>query len=53
MLENILELLRHVNGETENIRIAQGKYFLPDGIVQAYKQGKKELKWQELTQQNM
>ena len=53
MLENILELLRHVNGETENIRIAQGKYLLPDGIIGAYKQVKKENKWQELTQQNM
>jgi hypothetical protein len=53
MLQNILDLLQVVKGETENVRIAQGKYLLPDGIVQAYKQVKKENKWQELTQQNM
>jgi hypothetical protein len=45
MLENILELLRHVNGETENIRIAQGKYLLPDGFKMVYRQVKKEYKW--------
>ena len=29
MIKNILELLKHANGETENIRIAQGKNKLP------------------------
>ena len=29
MIKNILELLKIVDGETETIRIAQGKYKLP------------------------
>ena len=29
MIKNILELLKYANGETELIRIAQGKYKLP------------------------
>ena len=29
MIKNILELLKYANGETENIRIAQGKHKLP------------------------
>lgn len=53
MLENILQLLKEVKGETENIKIAQGKYHLPDSFKEALKQVKKETKWQKLTQQNM
>jgi len=30
MIKNILDLLKIVNGETENIRIAQGKYKLAE-----------------------
>jgi len=37
MIENILELLKHANGETENIRIAQGKYALPTNVKNGYK----------------
>ena len=37
MIENILELLKHANGETENIRIAQGKYALPTSVKNGYK----------------
>ena len=40
MIENILELLKVAKGETENIRIAQGKYCLPD----TFKQGIAKLK---------
>ena len=47
MLKTILELLEYANGETENIRIAQGKYSLPLSIKEAIKSKKKEYKWQE------
>lgn len=53
MLENILEVLSEAKGETEHIRIAQGKYALPDTFKGAFKQIKKEIKWQKPTQQNM
>jgi len=46
MIKNIIDLLQFCKGETENIRIAQGKYALPTTFKQAYKQIKKDLKWQ-------
>lgn len=46
MIENILELLKHANGETENIRIAQGKNKLPMSLKDGYKALKQEIKWQ-------
>jgi hypothetical protein len=46
MLQNIFELLEVVNGETENIRIAQGKYSLPTTFKEGYKKLTKEIKWQ-------
>lgn len=46
MIKNIIDLLQICKGETENIRIAQGKYALPTTIKKAYKQLKKEFKWQ-------
>jgi len=45
MIENILELLKHANGETENIRIAQGKNKLPISLKDGYKALKQEIKW--------
>ena len=45
MIENILYLLNYANGETENIRIAQGKYKLPLTLKEGYKTLKQELKW--------
>ena len=47
MIENILELLKHANGETENIRIAQGKNKLPIRLKDEYKALKQEIKWQK------
>jgi hypothetical protein len=47
MIENILELLKVAKGETENIRIAQGKYCLPDTFKQGISQVKKETRWQK------
>ena len=45
MIQNILELLQIVKGDTENIRIAQGKYKLPETFRQTYKQIKTEIQW--------
>ena len=41
MIQNILDLLKLANGETENIRIAQGKYYLPKGLMGAGRKIKK------------
>ena len=38
MIKNIIDLLQVVEGETENIRIAQGKYKLTETLKEAYKQ---------------
>ena len=43
MIVNIIDLLEFAGGETENIRIAQGKYKLPENIVDGYKLLKKEI----------
>ena len=45
MIKNVLDLLNHVNGDTESIRIAQGKYYLPDTFFEAFKTIKKEAQW--------
>ncbi len=45
MIENILELLEIAKGETENIKIAQGKYHLPDNFRDTLKTIKKEREW--------
>jgi hypothetical protein len=46
MLLNIIDLLKYAKGETENIKIAQGKYKLPETIREGYKQLKKEIRWE-------
>jgi len=46
MIKNILELLTVVKGETENIKIAQGKYALPKTYKQAIEQIKTNIKCQ-------
>jgi|TARA_R110000751_G_scaffold290631_1_gene397412 hypothetical protein len=45
MIKNIIDLLQVSKGETENIRIAQGKYALPKSFKSAFKQIKREIKW--------
>lgn len=45
MIKDLLELLEVVKGDTENIRIAQGKYYLPETYKSAFKQIKKQAKW--------
>ena len=47
MIQNILEMLKIANGETENIRIAQGKYKLPETLKDTYNQIKTEIKWRQ------
>jgi len=44
VIKNILDLLPLVKGETENIRIAKGKYKYPESIGEAWTYFKKELK---------
>lgn len=43
MIKHILELLPYVQGETENIKIAKGKYSYPESIKEVYNNFKKEL----------
>jgi|TARA_R110000796_G_scaffold7074_2_gene24598 hypothetical protein len=43
MIKNIIELLRHANGETENIRFAQGKKKLPTNFKETINKLKNEL----------
>jgi hypothetical protein len=47
MIKNILDTLTYAKGETENIRIAQGKYNLPDSLKKTIQQLKKENKWEK------
>lgn len=47
MIKTILDLLEYANGETENIRVAQGKYALPLSVKEAIKTKVKQNKWQE------
>lgn len=47
MIKNILDLLKLAKGETETIKIAQGKYLLPDTIYRGLQQVKKESQWEK------
>lgn len=47
MLKNIIDLLQEAKGETENIQIAQGKYYLPETLKDTFNVFKKELRWQQ------
>ena len=47
MLSSILQLLEYAKGETENVRIAQGQYRLPNNLKEGYRQLKKEVKWKK------
>ena len=51
MIKNILELLPYAKGETENIKIAKGKYKFPETIKAAYNNFKRDL-WEEQQKQN-
>jgi hypothetical protein len=45
MIKNLIELLEIAKGESENIKIAQGKYYLPDSYKDTFKKIKKESQW--------
>ena len=45
MIRNIMELLQLANGESENIRIAQGKNALPTSLKNGYKLLKNQIRW--------
>ena len=47
MIKNIIDLLHLSVGETENIKIAKGKYALPKDFKSAMKQIKTNIKWQQ------
>ena len=47
MLQSIFDILNKVKGDTENIRIAQGKYYLPSDMKGAFNQIKTEIRWQK------
>jgi len=50
MLQNIFNILEVVKGETENIRIAQGKYYLPNTFKETFNKIKIESLWQSKKQ---
>ena len=45
MIKEILTLLKNANGETENIRLAQGMNKLPENIQGVFVKYKKERRW--------
>jgi hypothetical protein len=45
MIKSIVELLQFSKGETENIRIAQGKFALPKNLKSGFKLIKNTIKW--------
>ena len=45
MIKNIIDLLQVVEGDTENIKIAQGKNALPTNVKNGFKLLKKQIKW--------
>jgi len=46
MIKNIIDLLQFADGETKNIRIAQGKNALPKDLESASKIIKNTIRWQ-------
>lgn len=45
MIKNLIDMLEFAKGESENIKIAQGKYYLPESFKDTFKQIKKEYRW--------
>lgn len=46
MIKNIIELLKYANGETDNIKFAQGAKKLPTNFKEVKQKLKNEIKWQ-------
>jgi len=49
MIKSILEMMQFADGDTEDIRIAQGKYYLPETIKDTAKKIKTEYRWHKNT----
>lgn len=49
MIKSILEMMQFANGNTEDIRIAQGRYYLPETIKDTAKKIKTEYRWHKNT----
>jgi len=47
MIKDIIDLLHVVDADTENIKIAKGKYKLAETFKEGYNQIKRDLKWQK------
>lgn len=45
MINDIIKLLEVANGETENIRIAQGKHKAPETVKEGFRMLKKQIGW--------
>ena len=45
MIRYVIELLKHVEGDTESIRIAKGKYSLPESLSETINAIKNDFKW--------
>ena len=45
MIKEILRLLENANGETENIKLAQGKNKLPESVKGVFNKFNRERKW--------
>lgn len=45
MIKGIIDMLKRVDGDTENIRIAQGKYKLTTKWKDVFKTLKRNIKW--------
>lgn len=48
MIKDLIQLLKHANGETEAIQIAQGKYKLSVTFKDGINELKRELKWHSI-----
>jgi hypothetical protein len=47
MIKEIIALLPVAKGETENIKIAQGKFKMPETFMEGYHQIKTQIKWKK------
>ena len=47
MIRQIIDSLKYAEEETENIKIAKGKYQLATNLKSAYKQIKNEIQWRK------
>ena len=51
MIKNILEMLKHADGETENIKFAQGAKKLSKNFKEGKDKLKKQIRWEGQSKQ--